>query len=80
MSEKNINSTTDNKHLDKDNTNDIEENSIGKQTIQTEKTKLVKGEKGKKDREVLVGKKIEEIEEIEEDFNSLQNRILNKLM
>jgi hypothetical protein len=54
----------------------ITKNESGTQTIQTEKTKILKGT----DKEVLIGKDIEKIEKIEENHKSLQRRILNKLM
>ncbi|PQJ78094.1 hypothetical protein [Polaribacter porphyrae] len=61
-------------------TDGITENVAGEQTIQTENTKILKGEKGKKDKEILIGKKIEDVEKVEEDFNSVQRKMLNKFM
>ena len=58
----------------------VTENVTGEQTIQTAETKILKGEKGKKDKEVLIGKEIENVDEIEEGYNTLQRRILNKMM
>jgi hypothetical protein len=61
-------------------TDGITENIAGEQTIQTSETKILKGEKGKKDKEVLIGKKIEKVDEIEEGYDTLQRRIINKMM
>ena len=54
-------------------------NSSGKQAIKTSETKLVKTENGNKSKEVLIGKDIEEVKQIEENFTSLEKRILDKL-
>lgn len=61
-------------------TDGITENVAGEQTIQTEETKILKGKNGKKDKEVLIGKEIEKVAEIEEGYDTLQNRIIQKLM
>lgn len=55
-------------------TDGITENVAGEQTIQTSKTKVLK----ENDKEILIGKDIKEIEKVEENFNTLQSRILNK--
>tara|TARA_R110002126_G_scaffold206886_1_gene353996 strand:+ start:27767 stop:28003 length:237 start_codon:yes stop_codon:yes gene_type:complete len=62
------------------NTKGVTENVTGEQTIQTAATKFLKGKKGKKDKEVLIGKEIEKVDEIEEGYDTLQRRILNKMM
>lgn len=61
-------------------TNGITKNIEGEQTIQTEETKVLKGENGKKDKEVLIGKDIETVNEIKESHESLKKKLLNKLM
>ena len=61
-------------------TDGVTENVAGEQTIQTEETKILKGKNGKKGQEVLIGKDIEKIDEIEEGYDTLQRRIMNKLM
>ena len=61
-------------------TDGITENIAGEQTIQTSETKILKGEKGEKDKEVLIGEKIEKVDEIEEGYDTLQRRIINKMM
>ena len=76
-------------HIDKKNSKDlykdietdgINKNIAGEQTVQTEETKILKGEKGKKDKEVLIGKDLKDVKEVEEEFDSLQRKLLNKLM
>lgn len=75
---------TDKKNKDKlykdVETDGVTENVTGEQTIQTEETKILKGKNGKKGQEVLIGKDIEKIDEIEEGYDTLQRRIMNKLM
>lgn len=61
-------------------TEGITENVAGEQTIQTEETKILKDKNGKKGIEVLIGKDINEVNEVEESHESLQRRILNKMM
>ncbi|WP_026777611.1 hypothetical protein [Polaribacter sp. Hel_I_88] len=61
-------------------TDGVTKNVAGEQTIQTEETKIIKSEDKSDGKEVLIGKKIEEVEKVEEDHESLQRRILNKLM
>lgn len=61
-------------------TEGITENIAGEQTIQTEETKILKGTDGDKDKEVLIGKDIDKIDEIQEGHNTLQKRILAKMM
>tara|TARA_A200000113_G_C8620631_1_gene275729 strand:+ start:326 stop:562 length:237 start_codon:yes stop_codon:yes gene_type:complete len=61
-------------------TEGVTENIAGEQTIQTEETKILKGEDGDKDKEVLIGKDIDKIDEIKEGHDTLQKRILAKLM
>ena len=61
-------------------TEGVTENVTGEQTIKTAETKILKGAKCKKDKEVLIGKEIEKVDEIEEGYNTLQRRILNKMM
>lgn len=47
-----------------------------KPTIKTEVAEVLKDN----DREILIGKDIEEIEDIEEDFSSKKRKLINKLM
>ena len=54
-------------------TNDDAETAT--QHINTSETKTLDDS----DREVLIGKDIETVEEVEEEFNSLQRKLLNKL-
>ncbi|MGY8911066.1 MAG: hypothetical protein ACKVIG_14575 [Flavobacteriales bacterium] len=61
-------------------TDGVTKNVAGEQTIQTEETKILKSDDKSDGREVLIGKKLEEVEKVEEDHESLQRRILNKLM
>ena len=61
-------------------TDGITKNVAGEQTIQTEETKILKTKDGKDGTEVLIGKNIEEVDKIEESHESLQKKILNKLM
>ena len=61
-------------------TDGITENVVGEQTIQTKETKTLKGKNGKKGVEVLIGKTIEKVDEIEEGYDTLQRRIINKMM
>jgi len=61
-------------------TDGVTKNVAGEQTIQTEETKIIKSDDKSDGKEVLIGKKIEEVEKVEEDHESLQRRILNKLM
>ncbi len=77
-------------HIDKKNSKDlykkdvetegIDKNVAGEQTLQTEETKILKGEKGKKDKEILIGKDLKDVKEVQEEFDSLQRKLLNKLM
>lgn len=70
--------TKDGKKLyKKDVTTDgVTENVVGEQTIQTEDTKVLKDN----EHEILIGKDIDEIKKVKEEFESLQRKILNKLM
>jgi hypothetical protein len=70
--------TKDGKKLyEKDVTTDgVTENIVGEQTIQTEDTKVLKDN----EHEILIGKDIDEIKKVKEEFESLQRKILNKLM
>ena len=61
-------------------TDGITKNVAEEQTIQTEETKILKTKDGKNGTEVLIGKNIEEVDKIEESHESLQKKILNKLM
>lgn len=61
-------------------TDGVTKNVAGEQTIQTEETKILKSDDKNDGREILIGKKIEEVEKVEEDHESLQRRILNKMM
>lgn len=76
-------------HIDKKNSKDlyrdvetegIDKNVAGEQTLQTEETKILKGEKDKKDKEILIGKDLKDVKEVQEEFDSLQRKLLNKLM
>jgi hypothetical protein len=60
-------------------TEGVTENVVGEQTLQTEKTKIIKGENGEKDREVLIGKDIEDMKH-KDNYESLQHKIMEKLM
>jgi hypothetical protein len=68
----------DNKNLyDKDVTTEgVTKNVVGEQTIQTRETKVLKDN----EHEVLIGKDIDEVKKVKEEFESLQRKILNKLM
>jgi hypothetical protein len=61
-------------------TDGVTKNVAGEQTIQTEETKILKSDDKNDGREILIGKTIEEVEKVEEDHESLQRRILNKMM
>ncbi|WP_026777612.1 hypothetical protein [Polaribacter sp. Hel_I_88] len=54
----------------------VTENNIGTQNMQTREKKILEFY-GK---EVLTGKDIEEVKKISESHESLQNRLLNKMM
>ncbi len=56
------------------NTDGITKNIVGEQTIQTSKTKILKDSQ----KEVLIGKDLEEINKIKDKSSSLLNKILNK--
>ena len=69
--------TESNEEIYKDTETDgITKNVGGEQTIQTSETKILKGT----DTEVLIGKDIEKVKKMEEDHESLQRKILNKMM
>jgi hypothetical protein len=70
--------TSNQKNLYKKNTKTegVTENVAGEQTIQTKETRILKSN-GK---EILIGKEIEKVDKIKEGHESLQRRILNKLM
>lgn len=51
------------------------ENNDETQEIKTSEKRKVEGS----DKEILIGKDIEKVEDVEEEFNSLQRKILNKL-
>jgi hypothetical protein len=69
--------TESNEEIYKDTETDgITKNVGGEQTIQTSETKILKGT----DTEVLIGKDIEKVQKLEEDHESLQRKILNKMM
>ncbi|APZ47276.1 hypothetical protein BW723_13730 [Polaribacter reichenbachii] len=76
----NTNKDTETKIYKDVETEGITENVAGEQTIQTEETKILKGTDGDKDKEVLIGKDIGKIDEIQEGHNTLQKRILAKMM
>lgn len=52
------------------------ENNDETQEIKTSEKRKVEGS----DKEILIGKDIEKVEDVEEEFNSLQRKILNKLI
>lgn len=68
-----------NKTIYKENveTDGVTKNVVGEQTIKTTETKILKNSDGK---EVLIGKDIEEIEDTKEGYDTLQKRIIEKLM
>ncbi len=72
------------KHTEKlftdEKTDGVAKNVSGKQTIQTENTKIVKKEKDKENEEILIGKSIEEVDKMKEGRDNLQKKILEKLM
>ncbi|SDR98503.1 hypothetical protein SAMN05216503_1603 [Polaribacter sp. KT25b] len=57
-------------------TGGVTKNVVGEQTIQTHKTKVLKNN----EHEVLIGEDIEDVKKVKEEFESLQRKILNKLM
>ncbi|WP_405566842.1 hypothetical protein [Polaribacter sp. Asnod6-C07] len=76
----NTNKDTETKLYKDVETEGVTENIAGEQTIQTQETKILKGTNGDKDKEVLIGKDIDKIDEIKEGHDTLQKRILAKLM
>jgi hypothetical protein len=58
-------------------TQGVTENVVGEQTIQTRETKILEGGNGE---EILIGKDIEDVKKVEATHESLQRRILNKMM
>lgn len=61
-------------------TDGVTKNVAGEQTIQTGETKILKSDDKNDGREILIGKKIEDVEKVEENFESLQRKLLNKMM
>ncbi len=68
------------KNFTDEKTDGISKNNEGEQTIQTENTETLKKDGVDNDKEILVGKKIEDVKEIKEGSNNLQKKILEKLM
>jgi len=68
----------DEKSIYKKNANaqGVTENVIGTQTIKTRETRILSAD----GEEVLIGKDIDEVKKVAESHESLQNRILNKMM
>ena len=52
------------------------DNRVVKPTISSEKSEVLK----KNNKEVLIGKNLDEIDKLKEDFNSSERKLLNKLM
>lgn len=61
------------KNVETDGTTD---NRVMKQTIYSEESEILK----KNNKEVLIGKNLDEIDKLKEDFNSSKRKLLNKLM
>ena len=61
------------KNVETDGTTD---NRVMKQTISSEESEILK----KNNKEVLIGKNLDEIDKLKEDFNSSKRKLLNKLM
>ncbi|MFC4269240.1 hypothetical protein [Polaribacter marinivivus] len=61
------------KNVETDGTTD---NRIMKPTISSEESEILK----KNNKEVLIGKNLDEIDKLKEDFNSSKRKLLNKLM
>ena len=61
------------KNVETDCTTD---NRVMKPTISSEESEILK----KNNKEVLIGKNLDEIDKLKEDFNSSKRKLLNKLM
>ncbi|WP_430927451.1 hypothetical protein [Polaribacter marinivivus] len=61
------------KNVETDGTTD---NRLMKPTISSEESEVLK----KNNKEVLIGKNLDEIDKLKEDFNSSKRKLLNKLM
>ena len=61
------------KNVETDGTTD---NRVVKPTISSEESEVLK----KNNKEVLIGKNLDEIDKLKEDFNSSERKLLNKLM
>jgi hypothetical protein len=61
------------KNVETDGTTD---NRVMKPTISSEESEILK----KNNKEVLIGKNLDEIDKLKEDFNSSKRKLLNKLM
>nr|WP_298993265.1 hypothetical protein [uncultured Polaribacter sp.] len=61
------------KNVETDGTTD---NRIMEPTISSEESEILK----KNNKEVLIGKNLDEIDKLKEDFNSSKRKLLNKLM
>ncbi len=61
------------KNVETDGTTD---NRVVKPTISSEESEALK----KNNKEVLIGKNLDEIDKLKEDFNSSKRKLLNKLM
>lgn len=61
------------KNVETDGTTD---NRVVKPTISSEESEALK----KNNKEVLIGKNLDEIDKLKEDFNSSERKLLNKLM
>ena len=61
------------KNVERDGTTD---NRVMKPTISSEESEILK----KNNKEVLIGKNLDEIDKLKEDFNSSERKLLNKLM
>jgi hypothetical protein len=61
------------KNVETDGTTD---NRVMKPTISSEESEILK----KNNKEVLIGKNLDEIDKLKEDFNSNKRKLLNKLI
>ncbi|UAM99385.1 hypothetical protein K8354_06110 [Polaribacter litorisediminis] len=69
----------DNKSLNeeqKETKKEIKKNAVGEDSNTTKETKKVDNT----DSEILKGKSLEKVKEVKESFNSLEQKLLNKLL
>jgi hypothetical protein len=60
----------------KETKKEIKENVVGEESIKTKETKKI----DKTDSEILKGKSLEKVKAVKESFNSLERKLLDKLM